>query len=230
MKDIALVTASFGGVDRIRVIPSHGRVDAFYYTDQDAAAVEGWSSVSVVDYPSQNFHPRMRAKYFKLQPHRLVHTSGYDWLVWADASFSFKSVDFLIETAGRLGKLDVWKRASFIPHPHRKSVRQEYEFIRDSINYGNGYLSSRYSADNMLGQINAIGTIADDNILLCGGLWMVENSPVFHKFLNDWWDQVVRYSIMDQLSLPYALKLNGIEPQEMGMSLYQTDYFSIGHG
>jgi hypothetical protein len=230
---IALVTASFGALDGMRPIPSCDGIDTFFYTDaRTLAPVVGWKSVVWVDYPSASFHPRLRAKYFKLQIHRLEEVQPYDWLIWADSSFSFSSLDFLVKKVDALRLMPAHKRAAFIPHPQRNSVSQEYKFIIDQMKSGNDYLISRYGNDNMAGQMEFLAAkqSSSDYGLLCGGLWIVENSRMYHDFLNDWWDQVLRYSIMDQLSLSYALDFNGIEAETLGVPLYGGQYFTIGHG
>jgi hypothetical protein len=77
MSEIALVTANFGGIDDIKTLPQHDGIDAFYYTDAatrsqaDQTAIASWTRVLVPNYPRHDFGSRLRAKYFKLQVHRL---------------------------------------------------------------------------------------------------------------------------------------------------------------
>jgi len=66
---------------------------------------------------------------------------------------------------------------------------------------------------------------ANDSKLWCGGFWMVENTPIFHAFLNDWWDQCLRWSIMDQLPIDFLLKKHGITPAVLDVNIYENQYF-----
>lgn len=104
--EIALVTANFGGIDAVKPLPAHEGIDAFYYIDQpnaDSASAEAtktWTRVIVPNYPRHDFNPRLRARYFKHQIHRLDEVREHRWLVWADGSLQFKDLRFLSERVG----------------------------------------------------------------------------------------------------------------------------------
>ena len=61
--------------------------------------------------------------------------------------------------------------------------------------------------------------------LLCGTLWVIENKSQMHGCWNEWWDQNLRYGIMDQLALPCVLEQHGVVPQMLDVYLYQNQYF-----
>lgn len=233
MNKIALVTANIGGIDTVKALPAHDHIDAFLYVDEatrerlDPQTRATWTNVIVPDYPRYDFSNRLRAKYFKLQIHRLDEVRSYQWLVWADSSIEFASLDFLIEWCSELRALTPYRRALFIPHPERETVLQEYEFLISEINKGNKYLHTRYANEKLMEQMEHIRARRWDVSakLWCGGLWLMENTSRMHECLNAWWDQSLRYGIMDQLPLPGVLEEYGIVPQPLDLHIFGNPYF-----
>jgi hypothetical protein len=62
--------------------------------------------------------------------------------------------------------------------------------------------------------------------LWCGTFWMIENSDVLRQAWDEWWDQNLRFGMMDQLSLPVVLAAHGIAPQLLPLNLWKNDYFT----
>jgi hypothetical protein len=62
--------------------------------------------------------------------------------------------------------------------------------------------------------------------LWCGGFWIVENSELFNRCWDDWWDQNLRFGLMDQLSLQVVLDEHGCEPQALEVSIWQNAHFT----
>ena len=226
---IALVTASFGGIDEVKPIPDHHGIEAFCYTDGPVPpdVARTWTRVINPNYPRYDFNPRLRAKYFKLQIHRLDEVRNHHWLVWADGSLAFKNLAFLKERALELSRLPANQRALFMPHPDRATVIEEFEFVEGSIQSGHPYLEVRYSNEKMREQIDYYRE-RGWNVqakLWCGTVWMVENSELNRRALDDWWEQNLRFGIQDQLSLPIVLANHGIEPTALPIEPRQNDYF-----
>ena len=221
MLDLVLVTANFGGIDDLKPFPRSAEFDRYYYTDEVTLAraspetAATWTRVMVPDYPRHDFGPRLRAKYFKCQIHRLPETQPYRWLAWADSAFLFHDTSFLREGIERLRRLPARSRLMLRPHPKRTSVRSEYEYVVQSMQRGSQYLLRRYSGEKMDEQM-AFYEREGWNIdakLWSGGLWLVENNKVIGECWNSWWDQNIRFGIMDQLSLPVVLEHHGLDPQ-----------------
>ena len=235
---IALVTANFGGIDDIKPLPPHSGIDAFYYTDAETAAscsrdaASTWTRIIVPDYPRYDFNPRLRAKYFKIQIHRLCEVRRYRWLVWADGSVMFKRLDFWRQRADALARLPARRRILLVPHPERRTITEEFDYVEAEIRFGNEYMRSRYAQEKMPEQMAHFRRRGWDlnAKLWCGTTWMVENNDGVRRALDEWWDQNLRYGIMDQLSLPVALAEHGVEPQALDVHLWDNEYFKfIGH-
>jgi hypothetical protein len=229
---VALVTANFGGIDDLRFLPGH-RFDSFYYTDSDTRtradpkALESWTRVVVPDYPRHDFNPRLRARYFKHQIHRLPEVGRYRWLAWADSSLEFKTTAFIEDAVARLASRPPSDRLLVVPHPDRATVLEEYEFIRDEMAGGNEYLTVRYRDEKMPEQMRYFEEQGWDTgaPLWCGTFWIVENSQFFNRIWDDWWDQNLRFGMMDQLPLPVLLEANEVTPEQLDVVLWDNEFF-----
>jgi len=232
--DIALVSASFGGVDEIKTLPFHDGIDAFFYTDEvtrknaSPESLASWTKVLIPAYPRRDFGPRLASRYFKHQIHRLDEVASYRWLIWADASVQLHQVSFIAEHVAALCLLPRRKRLLLIPHPERQTVRAEFEHIREEIDKGNEGARLRYANENMAEQMlwfQAHGWNIEAR-LWCGTFWMVENNEVINRCWDDWWDQQLRWGMMDQLSLPVLLEEHGCVPQSLEIDLYDNELFT----
>lgn len=233
---IALVSASFGAIDALPALPVHDGVDAFYYTDEAGAAAATpeaaatWTRIIVPNYPRYDFHPRLRAKYFKLQIHRLDEVRQHRWLAWADSSLRFRDLRFLTESAARLRRVSSRSRVLLVPHPDRRTVSEEFRYVQGEIESGNEYLTVRYRNEKMPEQIEDYGRRGWDlhAKLWCGTIWLIENSDALQRAWDDWWDQNLRFGIMDQLSLPVILAKHRIHPQSLDVKLWDNPHFYMG--
>jgi hypothetical protein len=231
---MALVTANFGGIDDPKPLPPHDGLDASYFTDAsiaDACRPEvkaTWTRIVVPNYPRHDFNPRLRGRYFKHQIHRLDETRQARWLVWADSTLQFHDLQFVIERASALARLPERKRLLLVPHPERKTIWEEYRFIQDLIDQGHEYLTQRYASEKMPEQMEDFRARGWDlnSRLWCGTFWMVENSEIMRRAWDAWWDQNLRFGMMDQLSLPVILKDHGIEPQALDVNLWKNEHFT----
>lgn len=232
---IALVTASFGEIDGLKPLPPHPGVDALFYTDEAGAAAAAreasrtWSRVIVPNYPRHDFDSRLRAKYFKLQIHRLDEVRGHRWLAWADSSLEFRDLEFLGQYATRLARLPPNQRLLLVPHPERRTIREEFRYIQSRIEAGDPYLTVRYGKEKMPDQMEYYRARRWnlEAKLWCGGFWMMEDCDLLQKTWNDWWDHNLRFGIMDQLSLSVVLEDNGIEPQDLPVNLWDNAHFTV---
>lgn len=231
-----LVSASLGGIDRIPILTGTRAYDAVFFADaetlrkSDETAVRSWDSVIVPPYPRRDWTPRLRAKYFKLQIHRLLEVSNYEYLVWMDARIQILDEELIARLVARLRELPPWRRLAIFEHPERKDIREEYEYIVRLLNGGDVYLLARYAQEDMRGQLayyDAMGWEVDGR-LLSGGFWVVENSPLMARVFDEWWDHNLRFTIMDQLSLPIVLARHNIRPEIIPGSMWDNPLVKVG--
>lgn len=237
IRKAAVVSASFGGIDLIPQLPNHPSFYAVFYTDQetiersDRAAIASWDRVLTPDYPRQDLHPRLRAKYFKIQIHKLEEVFDFSFLVWSDAGVHIVDQGFIARVVERLSSSAPYRRLAVFPHPFRSSIQLEYDYVMAEISHGNQYLVARYAKENLTGQMNYYRKSGWDmsGRLLLGGFWIVERNSYMCAFLDEWWDHNLRFSIQDQLSLPVVLKKNFIEPYIFEANLYNNPAIKVGN-
>jgi len=236
MSRIALVTSSFEGIDRIKPIARHPDVETICFTDQatlaDSDGAGTWSRVVIPDYPLAELPSRMRARYFKTQIHRLKEVGSRRWLVWTDALFSFHDLEFLTELTATLDALDHRSRLFLMPHPDRKTVAEEFAFIRRAMETGSEYLHLRYDLQLMTQQMDmfiAKGMNVNGR-LWASGFWVVENNVHINACWDAWWKQTLQFGVMDQLPLPPLLDAYGLKPQTLPINFRDNEYFKwTGH-
>ena len=100
---MALVTASFGGIDDPRPPPPHDGMDAHSFTDASSADAcrpevkATWTRIVVPSSPGHDFDPRWRGRHFKHQIHRLHEIREARWRVWADSTLQLHGAPWLGE-------------------------------------------------------------------------------------------------------------------------------------
>jgi hypothetical protein len=225
---ISLVTANFGGIDDVKELPK-SNIQSFLYTDQKDKT-DSWNHVINPDFPRHDFSSRLRGRYFKHQIHRLDEIKDSRWLVWADSNVDFFDMSFIEETAELLSKRSENQRAAVLAHPWRKTVRNEADYILNSIENGNEYLRIRYENEKISEQIKYFESKGWDldSPLWCGTVWMIENNNLMHRTLDSWWDQNLRFGMMDQLSFSVIMKDHGITPYVWTLNLTDNDFFNWG--
>jgi hypothetical protein len=213
---VALVTACYGAYDPVRSLPAnHGFDDAVLVTDDRSlvtdtvSGIGGWRVV----YEPRDEHPRLAAKRAKMMP--WLYTDC-DAAVWLDASF---------EVTGPLSKwvrpllagndLIVWT------HPEgRIGIEQEAPVCWDWPKYRDydmrGQLAA-YRAEGMpekwgLFAAGTIGWVFTEGARRFGELWLEENR---------------RWSVQDQVSLPYLLWSTGKRFGVWPANEYKNPYVSL---
>ncbi|TXN05841.1 hypothetical protein FV219_10080 [Methylobacterium sp. WL122] len=234
MADICLVTANFGGIDPIRKVSPCPFIHSYYYTDVinthniKIDDNHGWTNIINPNYPRYDFSPRLRAKYFKCQIHRLEETAPYRWLAWGDSSFSIKDLGAIIYWSGKLRTRAPQDRIAFIRHPDRTTVDQEFRLVRDLIAAKNEYVTVRYENEKLQEQVDYYLSLGWDleKPLYNGGFFIMERNNFTEALLNDWWDQNIRFGVMDQISLSMMLYKNRIDPYIIDANIHDNVCFT----
>lgn len=174
-----LVTANIGGIDSTR--PSIQNM--FQYSS----------------FPSK-LPPRLQSKYYKMCTHWL-HPE-YDAYVWIDSSFEVREglIEWMIE---QMGDAD----CAFFSHLHRNSIVDECNFVEQQMQAGNPYLVARYADQPMKAQVQSYlkDGFNPEFGLYGGGLFIRKNTPKVNHAFDHWYIENTKWTIQDQLSLPYIL-------------------------
>lgn len=210
--NVAIVTAVTGSIDNI---PGTDLANRIIYDETHRPLL----------YPRRDLNQRLRSKYFKMCTHWLhPKFSSY---IWADGTFTIKAgiVEWLI---AKLGDAD----CAFFKHPHRSTIKQESDFVLDKIKHGDAYLKIRYGNESMAEQVDAY--VADGfplnlTALLAGGLFIRRNSEKVNAAFDHWFVENVKWTIQDQLSLPYILWKHNLTVVRMdGSLLFAGPYHKHG--
>jgi hypothetical protein len=210
---VALITACYGAYDPIHALPeNHGYDDAVLVTDYPYSATEapGWRVV----IERRDEHPRLAAKRPKMMPWLFTDC---DAAVWLDASFEIVNPAFSQWTRDHLNFNDfiVWL------HPEgRIDIRQEVEvcwFFDKYKDYPLREQLAHYVADGM----------PENWGLFAGGTVGYRFTDGARGFGERWYAENVKWSIQDQVSLPYLLWDSGKRFGLWQANEYQNDYLRL---
>jgi hypothetical protein len=224
MNNIALISATFGGVDKIKRLPRHPGITATLYTgteEFESASSKALLSWDYVSAERREASGMMSAKYVKM--HMLDMQPEYRYYVWADGSVAFDNMEFIEHICDGA-------EATFIRHPKRKTVWEEYNFCCNEMYNSNEYLSKRYSIRLMKMQMYHMmryGKRYEGGDLMCGGLFAVKNTDNVRKAMATWWDCTTRFGAQDQLSLGFSFLQNCVSIRDMGIDITNNPFFHL---
>ncbi|MEM7498889.1 MAG: glycosyltransferase domain-containing protein [Pseudomonadota bacterium] len=191
-KRLAVVTAIFGGFDRLLPVEAAWRehTDFFLFSDRRFEATSAWQPVHGNYF---NADPRRSARFVKL--HLPTYFSDYEWVIWVDGSVLF-CVD-PIEILARIEHDDV-DFATF-RHPDRQGLiaeaaacwrfkKEEPMMLIDHLHQAHRHPSFR-TPELYETMVMALKPGSGDVRALC----------------TTWWRMMMRGSKRDQLSLPLAV-------------------------
>jgi len=186
---IALITANFGGIDIIKTEPKQEGVEykRFYFNETNTP------------FPLPNLPPRLQAKYFKTQSHKIPALKDYYIHCWVDAGFQIKSPHFLEHATSQL---DQYYHIGIENHPLRNCIYDEVRYIHENIN--DPYLHSRYASQPLKEELEyywSYGMPKNYGLYACG--MFIRDITKTENFFNEWWDLCLRWSYFDQTAFAF---------------------------
>lgn len=152
-------------------------------------------------FPLPNLHPRLKAKYFKLQSHRIPALQEHFIHCWVDAGFRIESPYFLQHAATQL---DSYFDIAIEPHPLRNCIYEEVKFIQSNLD--NPYLASRYASQPLNEELEhywSNGMPEKFGLWACG-MFMRDTTRTSDLF-DEWWDKCLQWSYFDQIVFPFLV-------------------------
>jgi TOD1/MUCI70, glycosyltransferase-like domain len=208
---IIFYTALFGRHCRLKEFDTGG-FKFFCFTDDPDLRSDTWTVILQPGHES----PRLDAKWYKMNPDTLGLPLGNgDISIWIDASITVTDPAAMAEVC-EAALLD--KDIALFKHPDRTDVYAEVIASAPM---------PKYAGEPLLAQVVAYRAdgLPDDHKLWAGGvIARVSCRQSCFSFGASWYFQCRRWSLQDQLSLPYVLWKLGIEPGVIPGSVYGTDF------
>lgn len=214
MEKVGVYTAIYGQYDVLKRPPDVPGIDYVCFTDDAELRSQEWRiEVRNPRYP----HPRLAAKWFKMNSHRAMPT--YRHTIWVDASLRILSASFATEMLSFLNASGL----ALFRHPDRNNVMDEatvsstmpkYEDLR-LLEQVEHYRSRGFASQNGL---FAATTLVRDN-----------RNRSIRRLNRRWMRENIHWTYQDQLSLPYLLWKFDLEPGIVPYNLWDNHLFTWHH-
>jgi len=198
----AIVSVITGGYDQLPPAPNFEGWDSIMFTDADVTDPKGWD---IRQLPKVD-DPLVQSRDIKIRPH--VHLPEYELYCYIDGNQKFIKEP---------PNTPIW-----FTHQRRTNIFQEAIQI---INNG------RFPADIMTRQINYYKRKGyKDQGLFLNGFHVRRNTPLINQLHEVWFEETCRYAPRDQVSLPFAVWLTGIKPENIQPGTNQRfTIITVGH-
>jgi len=209
---IVIYTAIFGKFDEVKYpkkLPVG--IDYYIFTDQN---LELPNHINIVRIDNVS-DTRLEARRLKLQPHKIF--SDYEFSIWIDGSIKLlKPFEIKNCVYNALKDNDF---AAF-KHMHRKTLQEELKSClkrkKDNpyimLTQYNDYISAGYKPELLIES---------------GVLIRRHNSPKCAKFCDAWWNNVLKYSIRDQLSFPFVKWQTKFKIKTLEGYIWENKHFKV---
>lgn len=206
-----MITSCYGAFDPVRSLPDwHGFDDAVCVTDDASIVGDGWR----VHVEPRDEPPRLAAKRPKMLPWLFTDC---DAAVWLDASFEIVGRGFRWWTEQHLLREDfvVWT------HPEgRIDYADEAKVC---------WHWPKYRGYNIRGQVdhyNQAGMPRRWGLFACGTIgWRF--TPATKRLGARWYDEQIRWSVQDQVSLPFLLWDSGMPFATWQANEYDNEFLRL---
>jgi hypothetical protein len=225
--DCIVFTAIFGNYDILKVQPNQDiRCRYICFTDrldlhQEIGASDQWELVLVED--NDDMHNRMKAKYFRTHPFMEIPDWKWEPIIYMDGTarlLRWDSISYFIDSM--LEKSDIL----CIKHPERDCIYDEAEFIA-----GDTRRWKKYNGLPVLEQVDSYKKLGypSKNGLSATGLLVMRDNTKLAEFLNEWYNECIRWTYQDQLSFDYLINRLGIKRQWLNIegNLWDNEYISF---
>ena len=224
---ICIYTAIYGGYDSLKPQPKQSiPADFICFTDADLEAPAPW--IAIRDMRLPDLHPRLRAKWHRTHPHSMFPAlplrrawrwflKRYTHTIWIDGSVQLTSRDFAkvaTESAQRTG----W---AMFAHPRRNCIYDEFAFSLSMLKYREQPMAEQVQ------YYRAEGFPEHAGLMATGIIVRQTNRQDIAAANEDWWQENLRWSYQDQLSLPFVFWRRGMKWDVIPGNLWSNDLFRV---
>lgn len=203
MRINTIYTACFGSL-YLQPIHAPG-LNCVCYTDQHTSSrINGWR---MIHHRARFCDARMSAKWYKCMSHYFFPDEA---TVWIDASIRIKDMQAFMAHVEETPATQI----GLLRHPDRQSLIAEADFSMQLPKYKN---------EPCVPQVQAYLQEVPDNVFqFCGGLLVRGHTPTIEKFNVAWLNEIIRWSVQDQLALNYLLAKYEIPTHTLPWNLYDN--------
>lgn len=206
---MVVYTAIFGGKDKLREVNPVSGVDYVCFTNDRSLRSGCWKIVVAEDDPAP---PRMRAKIAKILPHR--YFPDYEYSLWVDGTHT-PAVDPRYLVVKYLKTNDI----AMFRHPVRDCL---YDEMDACLKYNKGNAADiRRQRDRYREE----GYPPHNGLATCSIILRRHRSDHLVQAMEDWWEQINRFSERDQISFNYVKHRHRLNYTAIPGHVYNNHYF-----
>lgn len=201
---IAVITANFGNYDSFKEpnnIKNVELFDWFYFTDNTEITSNIYKIITKSYHSEQNKNV-LKAKYYKVQHHQIDFLNKYEYIIWHDASLNIQNTNFVHDI---LKLISSEPNMILFTHPCRKTVKEEVTILNTIKKFKDQDFTNQF-------EIYIKNGFIDDAGLYAMGFFCRKIEPIINKLFDEWFTEINTYTVRDQVSFPYLLWKNKVEP------------------
>jgi len=219
---VVIVTAIYGTIDVVKPVPRQYGLERLQYacvifSNRTIPRSSGWQQVGLTDSEEEEYdevqrskpmtNPEvLKARYIKtnLLNIRSIKDKCVDFVIWIDGSIKVSSSYFVMWQLNMLQS----KSVCFFKHNFLDTALEE---VVHSLRSDDPYLTRRYQHEPLRQQLQYFYScgFTDDFSAQTGhissGIFGIRNNTEMINFCNQWWKQIVQFSIHDQLCLGFLI-------------------------
>ncbi len=210
--NIVIYSALFGDIDNYI---EHNKIpgcDIVLFTDNKELKLKNTKKILI---DPNGFDSRKLARMFKTLPHKFF--PNYEYSIWIDASIEITNDALVDLTYNSIQTKDL----ACFKHMHRDTLYDEVNSCLERKKDNPFILTTQYrdyKADKFIDN----GTLIESGVLIRKHM-----NPALITFSENWWKEIKKYSIRDQISFPYVLFKNPIKIKQLRGFIWENPYFRV---
>lgn len=206
-----IYTSIIGEYERLNeeLVPNFPGIPLLCFTDNKNLKSDKWNCVYVE--PKFSSDPIRSSRYLKIIGHELL--DEFEEIMWVDNCVQLKPNVFLL--------FDIYSKSNdlAIPiHSFRENLKEEFITV---LNYG--YEEPRILLEQMNNYYHESSEILKSKVFWTGIL-LKRNNLIVKDAMRLWFDQLLKYSKRDQLSLPYVLSKVKINFESINIDNFESEF------
>lgn len=211
-KKIVIYTAFTGNYDHLKD-PEYidENCDYVCFTDNPNIESDIWK---IIPMEHSNLDNNRKAKQYRLFPHKYL--SQYEYSFWLDGTFQIK---------GSIREY-IYK---YLKNPILNVLHDERICVYDEATVSAGI--RRYPAKTLENQMNSykeMGFPSNYGVVSSGAMFRQHNNPKVIKIMEDWWEEITKFTNQDQVSYSYVCWKNDFHPSVSDVYYWKNEYWTKG--